>query len=225
MRTLDSRLPKWRPQRTTILWWALALNIELLAVLGYLFIADVTITQPRFLVYPFIWINVGIWAIVRATPAPTAPKYRYIGLLLAGGYFLVLSWAGGLLAPGHLFHGHSHGTGLRIVTTTLPPGWGPAVLYNGPLVQINAIPFKLIGYLSLAYLIYALLLDTAGSVVTGIVGLFSCVSCTWPVLGTVLAGAFGGTSAIAAVAMEQPYGLSTLVFLSAVGLLYWRPFD
>lgn len=225
MSTIGSRLPRWRPRKTTVLWWALAINIELLAVLGYLFITNATITKPRYLVYPFIWINVGVWAIVRTTPATTTRRYRYLGIALASGYFLVLAWAGGLLAPGHLFHGHTHGTGLRVVTTTLPPGWGPAVLYNSPLVQLNLIPFKFVGYLALAYLIYALLLDAAGSVVTGVVGLFSCVSCTWPVLGTVVAGAFGGASAVASVALNQPYALSTLVFLSAVGLLYWRPFD
>ncbi|MFB6300074.1 MAG: hypothetical protein ABEH65_07435 [Halobacteriales archaeon] len=225
MRTIGSRLPQWRPRKTTVLWWALAINIEILAVFGYLLIADVRITQPRYLVYPFIWINIGVWAIVRTTPAATSRRYRYLGIALASGYFVVLAWAGGLLAPGHLFHGHTHGTGLRVVTASLPPGWGPAVLYNSPLIQLNIIPFKLVGYLSLAYLIYALLLDTAGSVVTGIVGLFSCVSCTWPILGTVLAGVFGGASAVATVAMDQPYALSTLVFLSAVGLLYWRPFD
>jgi hypothetical protein len=117
---------------------------------------------------------------------------------------------------------HTHATGARIAWE-LPPGWGPAVLYGGGLVRLALIPYKLAGYAALAYLVYATVLDTAGSAVSGVVGLFSCVSCTWPIVGTVVSGIFGGTSAIAAVATSESYGLSTLVFVSAVGLLYYRP--
>ena len=105
----------------------------------------------------------------------------------------------------------------------MPPGWGPALLYGGSLVQVSLIPFKAIGYLALSYLIYATVLDAAGSALAGVVGLFSCVSCTWPILGTIVTGVFGGASAVAVVATNQPYGASTLVFLSAVALLSWRP--
>jgi len=67
--------------------------------------------------------------------------------------------------------------------------------------------------------------ETAGSAWAGMIGLFSCVSCTWPVLGTVLASAVGSSSVVVVFAVNQPYAASTLVFLSALGLLLWRPFD
>jgi len=54
-------------------------------------------------------------------------------------------------------------------------------------------------------------------------GLLSCVSCTWPVLASLVGGVAGGTGLAAAVT-TQSYGLSTVVFCVTVGLLYWRPF-
>mgnify|MGYP000365615809 CR=1 FL=1 len=97
------------------------------------------------------------------------------------------------------------------------------MLYDGAVLRVVLEPYKEVGYLALAYLVYVTVLDAAGAAVSGMVGLFSCVSCTWPILGTVAAGLFGGTSALAAVALGHAYGLSTLVFLSSVGLLWWRP--
>jgi cytochrome c biogenesis protein CcdA len=60
--------------------------------------------------------------------------------------------------------------------------------------------------------------------VTGILGLLSCVSCSWPILATLVTGVAGSGTAIAGAAYAQSYGLSTVVFVVTVGLLYWRPF-
>ncbi|MDX1745694.1 MAG: hypothetical protein R3324_07135, partial [Halobacteriales archaeon] len=174
-------------------------------------------------VSPFFWINVALLVFASTAPPP-ASRRRYV---LAGavcvGYFLLLAGVGGVITPGHAVHGHAHATGLRIAVTSLPPGWAPALLYGGAWLNLALLPFKVIGYAALAYLVGVTVLDAAGSAVAGVVGVFSCVSCTWPVLGTVLAGVFGGASAVAGVAMTEPYGASTLVFLTAVGLLAWRP--
>jgi len=204
------------PGRTEALWWALLLNIEVLLVAVYVLVANVTITAPRFLVYPFIWINLGIWAVAAVTPTPRNDRITRIGIAIGVGYFGLLAVAGGLIAFDPI------GPGFRIAWE-LPPGWGPAILYQGALVRLAIVPYKLIGYLALAYLVYATVLDAAGAAWTGVVGLFSCVSCAWPVLGTVITGLFGSSSAVAAVATNQPYGVSTVVFVSAVALLVWRP--
>ena len=218
-----SRLQGLDLDRATLLRWGIILNLEAIAVLGYLLVADVTVTEPRFLLYPFIWINVGLWAVLRVTPASASRRTRLLAGLAAVGYFAVLAYAGGLISPGHFFHGHSHGTSLRVAVAGLPPGWGPGVFYTSGLVSVTVVPFKLAGYLALAYLIYATVIEAAGAAMGGVIGLFSCVSCTWPVLGTALAGLFGSASVVASAAQSAPYGLSTLVFLSAVGLLVWRP--
>lgn len=216
MTNIEAAARRWLPGRTVALWAALVINVEVMLVAIYLLVADVTITAPRFLVYPFIWINLGLWAVVTVTPPPASSRIRRIGLAIGIGYFAVLAVVGGLLAFDPV------GAGFRIAWE-LPPGWGPALLYQGDLLRLAIVPYKLVGYVALSYLVYATVLDAAGSAVTGLVGLFSCVSCAWPVLGTVVTGVFGGSSAVAAVATNQPYGVSTLVFVTAIGLLVWRP--
>jgi hypothetical protein len=85
------------------------------------------------------------------------------------------------------------------------------------------MPYKLVGYLALAYLVYATVLDAAGTVVSGSLGLLSCVSCTWPVVGSLVTSLFGSGSAVVVAATTWPYDISTAAFLATVALLTWRP--
>jgi len=215
------RLPTLVPRRETLAWGTLVLFVEATALVAFLAFGPVAVVDPLYVVLPFVWINVAIWAVVRTVPPDAGGRTRRAGLLVGAAYFLLLAGVGGVLGPGHLFHGHTHGTGLAL-SLSVPPGWGPMVLYTGPLVSLVAVPYKLAGYAALAYLVYATVLEASGTV-GALVGLFSCVSCTWPVLGTVLAGVLGGGSAVAAFAVGQPYLTSTAVYLSAVGLLVWLP--
>jgi hypothetical protein len=113
---------------------------------------------------------------------------------------------------------------VRVVSGTVPPGWGPAVTYAGSGLTLTLVPFRVVGYLALAYLVYATVLDAARSAVTGALGLLSCVSCSWPVLASLASGVAGSGSGIAAAVTTGSYGLSTLVFVVTVTLLVWRPF-
>jgi hypothetical protein len=214
-----ARLPSTRSLglAAAILW------LETVVVGWYVLYEPVRITDPMVLVYPLVWINASLLALwVTDTPDATW-RYRFLGGALGVGYFLVLAYVGGLIQI-HAIHGHSHAFGFS-VTWPLPPGWGPTLLLSGDLMGIVITPYKVLGYATLAYLVYVTVLETAGSLWAGAVGLFSCVSCTWPVLGTVLAGTFGSSAAVVVFASEEPYTASTLVFLSAVALLLWRPFD
>ena len=222
MSTITARATRFRPNRATLLWAALVLNVEALAVVAFLFVSDARIIDPLpTIVYPMVWIDVSLWAVATTTPAAGSTRRRRLAATLAVGYFLVLAYVGGILNPGHALHGHAHASGFRVQLLSLPPGWNPALYYGGSLVSVALIPFKTAGYLALAYLVYATVLEAAGSALAGIAGLFSCVSCTWPIVGTVVTGLFG--SAAGVVALNHSYGLSTLVFLSAVALLYYRP--
>jgi len=216
MTAVSTRARRLLPGRTEALWWALLLNVEMLLVAVYVLVAEVTITAPRFLVYPFVWINLGIWAVAAVRPTPRTDRIIRIGIAIGAGYFVLLAVIGGLIGFDPIQPGFR-------IAWNLPPGWGPAILYQGALIRLAIVPYKLIGYLALAYLVYTTVLDAAGSAWTGVVGLFSCVSCAWPVVGTVVTGIFGSSSAVAAVATNQPYGVSTAVFVSAVALLVWRP--
>lgn len=224
----------WLPTRRDLLAGAVVLNAELLVVLVYLAVEPVVIESWRFILYGFLWINAGIYAVAKTTPAPTTPRTKRIALLVAGGYFLVLAVAGGIVGPSHTSplaslitdgHLHSHGTAaagsfdLRL----LPPGWGPALVYQGSWVLVILMPYKVIGYLALAYLVYATVIDAAGTVVPGSLGLLSCVSCTWPVVGSLVTSIFGSGSAVVVAATTWPYDISTVAFLATVALLTWRP--
>ncbi|PSQ22176.1 hypothetical protein BRD04_05280 [Halobacteriales archaeon QS_9_67_17] len=130
----------------------------------------------------------------------------------------MLAWAGGLVAPGI----GDLATGVRVVTYQVPPGFGPVLLYSGERVVVNLVPYQTVGYLTLAGLVYLTVVDVAGSVAAGVVGLFSCVSCTFPVIAAVVSGVTGGATFAASVG-QGAYGLSTVVFVVTVALLRWRP--
>lgn len=228
-------LPDLRPSKQELLFWAAVLNAELLAVLLYLLVTPVRVESWRFILYGFLWINAGIFAVRKTTPTPTDPRTRRIAILVAAGYFLLLAVAGGILGPSHsspiaalLTDGHVHSHATTTATASyelrwLPPGWGPAFVYQGAWVMLILMPYKVIGYVALTYLVYATVIDAATASLSGALGLFSCVSCAWPILGSITASIFGSGSAVAVAATTWPYDISTVAFLGAVGLLLWRP--
>lgn len=217
-------LERVRPRRSTLLWGAVLLNLELLVVMTYLLFSDTEFYHYRYVVYPWVWINVGLWAAIRTTPAPSPSRDRWLAGLIAVGYFGLLAYFGGLLSLGHAAHGHTHSLGFSMSVMTVPPGLGPLVGYQGALVSLTLIPYKIIGYLALAYLVFATVLDATGSAIGGLLGILSCVSCSWPILASIVTGVAGASSGVATVVYSQSFGLSTLVFIVTVGLLYWRPF-
>jgi len=223
MATVDTTAvaEKFRPRRETLLWGALIVNTEVILLLAYAALGSSELISARGLrlwVYPFVWINASIWALARTTVGPASTRNRGLAAALAVGYFGVLAYTGGLVGPGH------DSLGLNVALASLPPGWSPAVTYNGMGVSLVLIPYKLIGYATLAYLVYATVLDAAGSAVTGVLGLLSCVSCSWPVLASIATGVVGSGSGIAAAVSTGSYGISTVVFVATVALLVWRPF-
>lgn len=201
---------------TNLLVGALVVNAELALVLLYLNLAAVTVTNPLVYVYPWAWINTSLLAAWVVSPSRVSNRHQYAALGLGVAYFAVMAYFGGIVGPGG---GRSLGVSLH----WLPPGYGPAFVYTGDLVRVIAQPYKLVGYAALAYLVYVTATDTSASMLSGVVGLFSCVSCTWPLLATVFTGLFGSASAAATVALSQPLGLSTVVFVASVALLAWRP--
>lgn len=206
-------------RRETIISGAALVNIEFLLVTIYLLAAPVTPTGIAVYIYPFVWINVALWALWRVNAPSVNRRQQYGAGVIALGYFLLLGYLGGLygLSPDVM------ATGLRLEFVSLPPGWGPAILYSGEWVRVALLPFKVIGYFTLAYLIYVTVLDTATSAAAGLLGLFSCISCVLPVIAAVATGFVGGGGALVAIASAQSYSLSTVVFVITVLLLVWRP--
>lgn len=212
---VEVSVDRLRPSRRTFLYGAALVNGELALVLLYFAVSSSEPTDAVFLAYPFVWINVAAWGVATVDLPAASRKRRWAAYAVGVAYFLVLGGVGGL----YMFHGAD--LGARVAW--LSPGWGPAFLYSSASLTVSLLPFKVVGYAALAYLVTATLLDAARTGVAGVLGLFACVSCTWPVAATVLTGAFGSASAAASVATDQPYALSTAVYVSSVALLAWRP--
>ncbi|MFB6124710.1 MAG: hypothetical protein ABEJ59_01960 [Halanaeroarchaeum sp.] len=189
---------------------------EALLVGTYVATTSARITDPVVFVYPFVWIDASVLAVLAFDGPSGTRRQKAVAGVLGVGYFIVLAYFGGLVGPG------SGGVPLH-VNWGLPPGYGPAILANGDTLMLVVEPYKVVGYLALTYFVYATVLDAVAGALSGLLGLFSCVSCTWPILGTVATSIFGSGSAVAAFALSQSYGLGTLVFLTALGLLYYRP--
>jgi len=209
------------PEPRTILLWTAVLYVEVMALTGYwLFGHTVSVSQPRFALYGLLWINVSIWVFLRTdAPDASASAVRRAGLL-ALGYLAVLAYTGGVVAPG-IPATFDYTAGFSVLW--LPPGWGPALTFKSEFVRLILMPARVVGYLALAYLVYVTVLDVSGSAVSGLLGLFSCISCSWPIVASVGTAALGGGSFVAAATTTYAYDVSTAVFLVTVVLLSWRP--
>ncbi|USZ69426.1 ABC transporter ATP-binding protein [Halorussus salilacus] len=187
---------------------------EALAVLGYVAVTEGDVLSLRYLAYPFVWTNAAVLAVAYAPISRPTDRWTGGALAVSVVYFLVLCWAGGLLAV----TGES-GLGTASVLPAVP-GWGPILAVTGGAVHATLVPFKVIGYAGLAALVYAALARSSRGVLSGALGLVTCVSCTGSVLATLLAGTVGGSSVAVSEVMARSYDLSTPVFLITVAALW-----
>jgi hypothetical protein len=189
------------------------LVVELVAVFAYLRITRTGVLEPRYTLYPFVWINVGAWVLLRRPTIPADRRRRLAAGAVAAVYFLVLAVAGGLVGPG--------GMEMPARIVWLSPGWGPTLLYTNGWIDLAVLPFEVVGYATLAVLVYTVVLAGARSAVAGLLGLATCVGCLWP-FGAALLAALGGVGSPLATAVPGvAYDLSTALFLVTVGVLYW----
>lgn len=208
-------LPRGRSRRRAAGWLGLV-AVELLSLWVYLAASGAEVTQVRYLLYPFVWINAGLWTVIHTSPAAGSRRHRRLGTAVAVGYLLAVMAVPGNLGPGHL-DGHLHLDSLRVALAA--PGWGPVVAYAGP-VRLYLVPFEVVGYLSLSYLVYANALRLTRGTLSGALGLATCVGCTVPVVAP-LVGLLGGpATGLATTAYAYSYDLGTALFLLTVGLLY-----
>lgn len=210
---LGARLP---PSRR-LLWYAVIVDLQLVAAALYYALGSRTLGDPRYVLYGLLWINVGLLAVYRSSPPAGASfETRRRALAVAAAYFGLLAVAASMIGTGV-----ADPVGFRVATLTF--GWGPALLYEGSVVSVVLMPAYVVGYLSLAYLVYVAVLEAATSVVGGLLGLLSCVSCTWPIAASVASTVLGGAGFLALTPEHLTYDVSTAVFLATVALLYWRP--
>lgn len=216
MSTEPGRVGRWRPDPMTVAVAVLVVFAELAFLTAYLQVNGAGVTDPVLAIgVPFVWVNLSLLVAAFVRPAPDAGR-RLPAVAIAAGYFLVLAVAGGVLLAGD---GSAFSWRVQL---GLVPGWSPLVVATGGPLTVAVIPFKLTGYLALTYLVYVTVRDASGALVGGLLGLFSCVSCTLPIIAGIVSTLAGG-SAFAATAYSNSYVLSTVVFAVTVGLLAWRP--
>lgn len=182
--------------------------IQVIAVVVYASVADATITSATNVAVPFIWVNLGLWGVLRIG----WPKHgrRRLAAAVAAGYVAILFVAAGIVQFG--------------ATTTaanvywLVPGWGPLVTIQAEFVTLALVPYRVIGYLALGVLVFSVVARTAAGALTGLLGVFSCVGCTFPLLVTVF-GSVGGVVSSSAVAGGSVSALGTAVYAVTVLLL------
>jgi hypothetical protein len=196
------------PARTVRLLGA-AIAVEAVAMAAYLLVVDPQVVAVRYLVYPFVWMNVALVAVARTAPAGGSGRTRAVGGLVALSYLAVLSVTAGVVTESAM------AASARVVWA-LPPGWGPALLIHGGGLRAALLPYEAVGYATLGYLVYATVVEARG-VLGGAVGLVSCVGCTVPVAAGVVGAVVGGGVAVGATTWA--YDLSTVAYVVAVALL------
>lgn len=196
--------------------------LETVLVVGYFAATTATVRIPRYVVYPFVWINAVVWAGMR-TPLPRASRrHHVVAAVIAAGYFLLLAnWSGLVVLTGGGHHGVVDSL-LGVSVGAGSPGWARVRVITRT-VAVSFIPFRVIGYLGLAYLVYAAVLDVTGAVASGAIGLISCLSCSFPIVASLLTGIWGGSLTVMSTVFAYSVDVSTLAFLVSVALLYWRP--
>ncbi|MDX1748365.1 MAG: hypothetical protein R3324_20710 [Halobacteriales archaeon] len=196
------------------LLWAGIVAVEISLLVAHFETTSAKIEQVRYLVYPFVWINAGLWAVSRTHPTAGNRRHRLFGLLVAGSYFVLVTNLAGNIGLG------TPGTPLGFRIGWYAPGWGPLVALDSSVVRLYLVPFEVVGYVSLAYLVYANTLSLTRGTLSGVLGLVTCVGCTVPVLAPTVGLLGGPASALTTTAYQWSYDLGTLLFLITVGLLY-----
>ncbi|WP_336360499.1 DUF7546 family protein [Haladaptatus sp. ZSTT2] len=203
-------------------FWAALVAVELLSIFAYLGFTNTTVSSYRYLVYPFLWINVALWAVIHTRPTQASRRLKAVALVASLAYLLALSMLSGLVELSSLQAAHSHlPSGLQV--TMSAPGWGPRVFYTGAFGHLSFIPYRVIGYLALSYLLYVTILDVAVAAISALFGVASCIACSFPLVATLLAGVTGGSTGLVTSLSAYSLDISTVAFLLAVCLLYWRP--
>lgn len=220
MRTIDAVTADRLPGPRALFVLVAVCYVEVMALTGYWLFSNATVTDPRFALYGLVWVNVAGYVFYRTSIPAATSRTKRRAAALGVGYFALLAYTGGLVAPG-VSAGNGHAMGVSVLT--LPPGWGPALYVGSEYVRLLLMPAKVLGYLALGYLVYATAIEASGSLASGVLGLFSCVSCTMPVVASVAAAVLGGGSFLATATLSYAYDLSTAVFVVTVVLLSWRP--
>jgi hypothetical protein len=196
--------------------WIAVFVLEIYAVIAYFQLTGAAPTaELRYLLYPLVWMTVAVWAILSVDLEWESLHQTVLASAMGVVYFLGLLWI-----PGNLGLGVP-GSEFALRTEMYSPGWGPLVVVNGPWFRLFLVPFEVIGYAGLTYLVIGNILQLSRGTLSGALGLLTCVGCTVPVL-VPLVGLLGGpATSLTTTAYAYSYDIGTLLFVSTVALLYF----
>ena len=186
------------------------------AAWAYIVLADLQLLRYRLVAYGIIWVVLAGLVLLRVEPPRPGGRIDRRALAVAMGYTALLALVGGIIVV-------TPAAGYDVRLALLAPYWGPAPIVTTPVVSVFLFPARVLGYLALGVLVYVLAVDTIQSAAIGVLGLFSCISCTWPILASLLTGLVGSTGALAVLASTYAFDVSTVVYVLTVGLLSYRP--
>lgn len=195
--------------------WIAVFVLEIYAVIAYFQATGATPTaELRYLLYPLVWMTVAVWAMFAVDLKSESRLRKVLSSMIGVVYFLGLLWISGNLGLG------IPGSEFALRTEMYSPGWGPLVVVTGPWLRLFLVPFEVIGYAGLSYLLIGNVLELSRGTISGALGLVTCVGCTVPVL-VPLVGLLGGpATSLTTTAYAYSYDLGTLLFVLTMVLLY-----
>lgn len=192
--------------------------------LVYLSATDAGLAAPTTLAVPFVWLTAAATAIWAVDTPSVSRRVGAVAAVVGAGYTLGLAWLTGLVSV-------STGDAAGLHLLTLPPGWGPAVGWDGPFVAARLLPYRVAGYLAVGYLVAVAAAETlaghessgtgACSAAGSAVAVASCAGCSLPVVASLGVGL--GSVGLAVDSLgPSTYLLATVSYLLAVAALVWR---
>ncbi|MXR50302.1 hypothetical protein GRX03_01585 [Halovenus sp. WSH3] len=210
------------PQLWTVVLVNALLGVQLLAAVVYGAVFGTSLLSLHVFVIPFIWTTVSVVTVWHTDHVSRGWRPTLFAGAVAVGYLSLFLWLSGTVGftpsqvdplTGSLGFGVEVGRSL---------GWGPVVYYSGEWIGARIIPYQIVGYLALSYLVYIAVLDVTRSASAGTLGLILCPGCA----AAALIPAFGGIAGLSAALsffVQYSYELATVMFVVAMGWLYYQP--
>lgn len=204
------------PLRTAVL----ALGAQSALALPYLVLTSARLTAPSMLAVPFVWVTVAVVAVRHTERPAVGGRSRLVAAAAGAVYALGLAWLTGMVSP-------AMGAATGVDLVLLAPGWGPVLRYSGAVLSFVLVPYRMLGFLALGYLVSLAVRDVMNSGLSagvgGLLALGSCASCALPFVAAV-AGLVGGAGLAAVPAVGGgTYLVGTAAFVLAVAVLATRP--
>jgi hypothetical protein len=212
----------YRPQLWTLVVVNALLGIQLLLAALYGAFFGTSLLSLHVFLIPFVWTTVSVVTVWHTDSVSRGWRPTAVAGAAAVGYLTLFLWLSGTVGftPSQVepITGE-FGFGIEVGRSL---GWGPVIYYSGEWVGARIIPYQLIGYGALSYLVYATILDATRSASAGTLGLILCPGCAAAAL-VPLFGGIAGLSAALSFFIQYSYEIATLMFVAAMGWLHYQP--